>query len=446
MKFEAPKFNQEKKETSTERFNTTFKKIESRNEADELRLNSFENFPKDTKEALSYVGKIFKDANATYPWAIHGSCALVLEAETAKQPVDIDLAFGRPDFEKVFDEFKKLEQKGLVRKLESEEMKDLKNKSNGCIKIFAEIKTSENPEVWIEVEAFSQNIDPKNPKNGITNPGLEKTGINVYEKNGIEINFSDREEIYKFYLQVAYIELQKYQIDDRSMKGIKNKFPQRLQNLISVILREKFEKQLKSGEASKDQKPNIENISDEDINKLIEEFLEYNKDNQALKLSDTGHSKIDPAKVIKTMFNDFRTERFDGINEQNKGFVKNEIENNSSQGRETIVDNLTQKQLKDMEGITQKYNKLNNLNKVCEETKTCNKETIEDILNTSERFLNELSKIKIEYEKYLNMINYDDNRDFIPYVSIKAMLEEFVIPTTELAIVVQSKVLAGVYV
>ena len=44
------------------------------------------------------------------------------------------------------------------------------------------------------------------------------------------------------------------------------------------------------------------------------------------------------------------------------------------------------------------------------------------------------------------MINYDDNRDFIPYVSIKAMLEEFVIPTTELAIVVQSKVLAGVYV
>jgi len=454
MSFEIPNFTKKDlmgkkeptKEKAAELFNTTFKKIEEGNEADELRLKSFESLSLDVQEALSQVGKIFKDANVTYPWAINGSSALVLEGETAKQPVDIDLAFGNPDFEKVHKEFQKQEQKGLVRKLKTEEMKNFKNENNGCTKIFAEIKTNDEPETWVEVEAFAQNIDPEKPKNGITNPGLEKTGINVYRKNGVEINFSDREEIYKYYLQVAYIELQKYQIDDRSMKGIKNKFPQRLQNLISVIQREKFEKQLENGEITKDEKPSIENISDEDINKLIEEFLEYNSKNRALQLNDAGHSNIDPAKVIKNFFKDFRNERFNEKNYENKGFVQDQIENGLTSGREKTIDQLTEKQLKDMEEITKKYNKLNNLNKVCEKTKTCNKETIEDIFQTSEKILQTLSKTKLEYEKYLDTINYKDNRDFIPYISIKAMLEEFIIPTTELAVVVQSKVLEGVYV
>lgn len=230
------------------------------------------------------------------------------------------------------------------------------------------------------------------------------------------------------------------------MKGIKNKFPQRLQNLISVIQREKFEKQLENGEITKDEKPSIENISDEDINKLIEEFLEYNSKNRALQLNDAGHSNIDPAKVIKNFFKDFRNERFNEKNYENKGFVQDQIENGLTSGREKTIDQLTEKQLKDMEEITKKYNKLNNLNKVCEKTKTCNKETIEDIFQTSEKILQTLSKTKLEYEKYLDTINYKDNRDFIPYISIKAMLEEFIIPTTELAVVVQSKVLEGVYV
>lgn len=460
-KFESPATTKEDINGDIEYFNTIFKRIKPGKEANNIRLQSFEQLSPNMKEALLCVGKIFKDAKSTCPWAIHGSTALVLEGETSKQPVDIDLAFGKPDFENVFAEFKNLEQKNLVRKLKTEEMKNFKDEVNGCTKIFAEIKTGENPETWIEVEAFAQNVDPKKSKNGITNPGLEKTGINVYDKENIEINFADREENFKFYLQVAYIELQKYQLDNRFLHVVKNKFPQRLQNLISIIKREEreeFEIKLKNGETTEENKPSVENITDENIDRLIEEFVKYNSRNEALQLSDVEHAKIDPVEVMKTRFNEFKNQRESGINLENKGFIHQKIENKNSDPnytRENAIDELTFENLEDIENIAKDYielidlsKKLTELKNSCEQnepdcddkTKSTIKEKADDIFSKTEKVFNSINKIKNNYEQYLTMINYKDNRDCIAYVAIKQILSDYINPSIELAIVSQSEI------
>ena len=113
----------------------------------------------------------------------------------------------------------------------------------------------------------------------------------------------------------------------------------------------------------------------EDINKLIEEFLEHNSRNESLKLNDFAHSKIDPAKVIKNIFNEFRTERL-SKDSHPKGFVQSKIENPPPNNREEAVDELTKKQLADMENITSIHNKLTKLNDACEQTKVCDENEI----------------------------------------------------------------------
>ncbi len=450
MGFESFKKTEKAPVGDVEYFNTIFRHIEPGEEANDIRIESFKKLSPNMKQALMCVGKTFKDAKVTYPWAIHGSTALVLEGETSKSPVDIDLAFGKPDFENVLKEFTKLEKRGLVRKLKTDEQKNFQGEENGCIKIFLEIKTGENPEVWLEMEAFAQNVDPNQPKNGITNPGLEKTGINIYNEKqnseNIEINFADRQENFNFYLQVAYIELQKYQMDNRFMHVVKNKFPQRLNNLISIIKREEreeFEKKLKKGEVKKDQKPNIENITDEHIDELIEKFIGYNTKNENLKLSDFAHSKMDPVKVMGDRFNEFKNQREAGINIENKGYIRQKIEDSRGEQnytRENAVDDLTIESLNDMERIATIHRKLITLNLACENLRECDSKTLLEISETSDSIFESISNLKKEYEKYLDMINYKDNRDFIPYVAIKETLEEYIIPALELAIVSQAKI------
>ena len=424
--------------------NTIFNKIEPGDEGNNLRIECFNKLSPNMKEALSQIGSIFKDIKNNFPWAIHGSTALVLEGETSKKPVDIDLAFGKPDFEKVFEELKKLENANppKIRNLKTMSMKNFNDEENGCTKIIAEIKTGEGQnEKWIEIEAFAQNVDPEKPRNGITNPGLDKTGINIYNEKGTEINFADRKENLNFYLQVAYTELQKYQLDNRFMHVVKNKFPQRLQNIISIIKREEkeeFERKLKKKEVTEAERPDIENIKDEHIRRLIEEFAEHNTKNETLKLNDFAHSKVDPVKVITETFNEFLTNKYSSSSKTEKnGFVSHNIKEESFSGREEVVDKLTESSLKDMEGITKLYNKLNVLNDSCKGSKECDRSSI---ISTSTEIFKTLNETKTKYEDYLEIISFEDNRDFIPYVSIKTILNEFINPAIELAIVTEEKI------
>jgi len=464
MKFESPITRKEpivekEKLQDAAHLNTIFNHIKPGEEENNLRLESFDKLSPNLKEALFHIGKTFNDAD--YPWAIHGSTALVLEGETSKKPVDIDLAFGKPDFEKVMTKFKNLESKGLVRKLESKEMRNFENKENGCIAITAEIKTGSIPnEEWIEVEAFAQNMDPDHPKNGITNIGLDKTGVNVYKEDHTEINFADREENFKFYLQVAFIELQKYKMDNAFLYKIKNKFPQRLNNIISIVKREereKYEKEIKANPNSKIREPNIENITDENINKLIEEFVMHNSGRDIIKLADFAHSDIDPIEILKQRFKEFKIQKDVESNKERKGFVHQKIEQkNPTQGytRENAIDELTVEGLEDMEEIATIHRRLlklretfNIVKEFCDGLKECEEdklskiiEVADDVAEESKNVFSLIKNVCDKYEKYLSNINYNDNRDFIPYVAIKQTMDEYILPSLELAIVSQNEI------
>ncbi|MFA6324858.1 MAG: hypothetical protein WCX46_01370 [Candidatus Paceibacterota bacterium] len=438
---------------SFEKFNTIFRRIKKGTEENNIRIEKFNNFSPQMKEALSCVAKIFKDAKVTYPWAIHGSSALVLEGETTKKPKDIDLAFGLPDYEKVLEQIKKLEQTGKISDLKIEKMCNFKGNENGCIKIFAKIKTGEGEKDFIELEAFAQNVDPKQKKNGVTNPGLERTGINIYdmqkENETLEVNYSDRLECEKFYCLLAYWEAQEYRIDYKSIRKnqgkdkkentseIKNKFTQRLQNLISLIKRkekEEFQKKFKNRKVAPEDELDFEHISDKNIDQLIEQFIKHNKRNMELEAADNGENRIDPIKLIKNQFDEFVNKRNKKNFPRNEGYInKKQRENNHNKklNREEIIDTLTEESQNSMEKITVLHYNLDELIEDCEkDEKKCEPEKETILIN---EIVDELREIETIYQEYLNTINYSDNRDFIPFISINAMLE-FVKPTLARAI------------
>ena len=446
-------------------FNTVFRYIKPGEKSNNIRLESFRKLSPNIKEALVCIGEVFKNANLIYPWAIHGSTALVLEGETSKKPTDIDFAFGQPDLERVLAEFKKLEQKGLARNLKTEEMRNFQNKKNGCIKIAVEIKTGKTPKgFWIETEAFAQNVDPNKPCNGITNIGLERTGVNIYEINGVEINFVDQNENFRFYLQIAYIELQKYRTENFFLYKLKNKFPQRINNLIAIIKRqkiEKFERKLKKGKTIRGKKSKTGYITDEEINELITKFIRYNSQIKTKKITDFSHLNIDPIEIIQTELSEFRNEQNNENNAKNKGFVYQKIKKmglNLQYAREHAIDELTFENLKDMQDIANSYmklmtlrEKLKKLNTLCKSTENRDKETVSKITETMDTIfiktgglLKLFNNILNKYKKYLFMINHADNRDFFAYIAIRQTLNGYIIPFFSLLrvaiIVMQSEV------
>lgn len=415
--------------------------------ADQLRLESFNNFSDNMKEALSHIGGIFKDTK--YPWAIHGSTALVLEAETSKEPIDIDIAFADLDKEVVLNNFKKLQVDGLIRKLAPEDMQDFEGKNNGCTRISAEIRTGETePYVWIEVEAFAQNVDPNKPANGITNPGLDPMTITQYKGEGdVKLFFADREENFKFYLQIAAIELQKYNLDisfesedANEYEKIKNKFPQRLNNILAIIKRrerEEFEELLKDGQVKEEDRPNIEDVTEENIIELVREFVSHNNDTRLFEKFNKASTRLDPIDVLFQKWGQFNSSKTEGLG-VHEGFVK-------QRRREDALDELTQEGLIDMTVIADSHQGLKVLKKQldtlvasceqgCDEpTKVEIIKVKEEILIKNENIIKEIENTKEKYEKYLGQINYKDNRDFIAYVAIKETLESYIIPSLKLA-------------
>ncbi|MEK7588541.1 MAG: hypothetical protein AAB438_01850 [Patescibacteria group bacterium] len=432
---------------------TFFKKIEEEegNISNELRLEKFKSLSPVMREALSVTGTIFKEAKL--PWAIHGSTSLVLEGETHKKPDDIDLAFADVDFKPVLAKFQELEKEGKLKGLNWQEMSDFKGVPNGCMRIEAEIITSEGT---INIEAFAQNVDTSKKPNGISNIGLETMGVNVYNENGVEINFANREENFKFYLQMAAIELQKYQLDNSFMHKIKNKFPQRLNNIIAILKRqqrEDFEKKLKEGLVTEEERPNPENITDKDITKLMFEFEKYNL-NPALFdkfAKSTDAETIDPVDTLFKRFVRFQITKESKLKEGNEteGFIKQKGDN-----REDALDVLTQEGLMDMTEIAKNHKQLQMLQKefdilfkLCAEEDECDEDD-KIVLNHKKRLilkktgevLGDIKNKRSKYEGYLEMINYTDNRDFIPYVAIQETLNRYIIPSIELAIALEQQI------
>ncbi len=443
---------------------TEYKKVSDRDGEDlanKLRMESFNSFSPKMKEALSHISDIFKGVDG--PWAIHGSTALVLEAETAKKPVDIDIAFADVDYEKIYAKFKSLKEEGVVEvggkkvgivsELEPIKLTNEDGSPNGCTRIYAKVRVGSgkenDPYEFVEVEAFSQNIDPSMPKNGLTNPGYDKMTIMRYEEqegeSNLELNFASREENFKFYLQIAAAELQKYHLDNALKEGgMKNKFPQRLNNILAIIKRREREELIKEGKFGVDDEFKFENVTDANIAEIANEFSLHNADINSIKHTSTVENRLSPVMVLFTKLSEFKQSKTDGLG-AHEGFV-------GQRGREGALDDLTQENLTDMKGLSDMYKKLESNKKEFEELATkCVDGCIEPleklliekrqvIVASVEESIVEINKVKEKYEEYLGKINYKDNRDFIPYISIKETLDSYIAPSLETALKLQQEV------
>jgi hypothetical protein len=434
---------------------TTEQKVDPKSQeiADKLRLDSFEKFSPQMKEALSLVGKIFKDSKS---WAIHGSTALVLESETSKKPNDIDIAFADVDKEMILANFHQLAKDGLARKVQPQKVEDFNGIDTGCTRISAELRvgtgTEEDPFDWVEIEAYAQNVDPNMPANGISNVGYEKMTIMQYEgADKTVLNFASKEENFKFYLQIAAIELQKYQLENAfGPQGLKNKFPQRLNNIIAIIKRterEIFEEKLAKGEAKEEDRPNTEEVSVKNITELLREFTIHNNDTKIYaRYNKQTENTLDPVTVLIEKWGEFKGSRGEATGEH-AGFVTG-----SGLNREGALDLLTKENLQDMTDISTAHNKIKNLKgRIEEQVNKCGPDCTEEgkssillikqaIAKQIVEVQEEITEIKKRYEEYLGKINYQDNKDFIPYIAIKETLESYIEPSIKLTNELQKEI------
>ncbi len=206
---------------------TTYQEIPA-----EVATDRLKKIPPEMQGALKVCGEVFQDCE--YPWAMIGSNALVLEAETEKLGDDLDIIFAIQDFDQVYEKLEALEQAGTVEHLKVTEMKNLAGQANGCFKLSGQMKSGER---LIDFEAFGQNIDPEKNKNGLVNIGLDEHQVNVYQIPDAKgetaaVNMMDKAGVEKLYFQNLLNEFGLYDLEGWNNRGFLNsKAIQRIANL-----------------------------------------------------------------------------------------------------------------------------------------------------------------------------------------------------------------------
>ncbi len=470
--------------------NTDIVKIEENGSIENtLRIEAFNNMDNYTKETLCSVGEIL--GKAKYPWGITGSVALKLEADTDKHPDDIDLQFCDIDFPIIYKEFLEKQKNGKVKDLKLVQQIDFNGDFNGCTKIYAKLLVQKK---WIEIEAFAQNIDHKLPKNGIANVGLEQIQINQYKENGIDINLIGREEIIRYYKYLSKTEVLLYsETAHRATEGLtflKNKFPQRVSNLLSIIKRIEHEN---TGENK------IDEITDQNIINLEKMLLVEQKDYDIeLKLDYEKHDQLSPIEIIKNAFELFKKgkekttgvgftnnvikynldesirndmvdmfldksqirqrgdEYFNTHKEDAKKIIVNFFEKIKGHTREEIVDSLSVISLEDMQQITNSHIQIvkieSEIQQILENYEndkdaTENKDVLAIIEEkcyamskyTEDLLQNIINKYK-EYSLSLEYINSNDNKDLLSFITLKQTLDGHIMPALDLVSDIENRI------
>jgi hypothetical protein len=186
--------------------------------------------------ALGICGRVFSDC--LQPWAIIGSNALILAADTQKAGDDIDIIFADGDYDKILDDFQKLETAAQIEDLKLTNMVNFKNDKNGCRRICGLVRKGDKT---VSFEAYSQNTDAAKIPNGIINLGLEKETINIYPFSDADgktsLNFLGRDGVEELYFKNLLNEFSLYDLNGwLNKKFLKPKALERLSDLISLGL------------------------------------------------------------------------------------------------------------------------------------------------------------------------------------------------------------------
>ena len=383
--FDSPK--EIPKEESARELNTTYNTITPLIAAE--RLQKIE---PGMQHALAVCGQVFKDCK--YPWAMIGSNALVLEADTEKKGKDLDIIFADQDFDIIKDNFEKLVATGEVSELKVTPMVNFKNEPNGCLKISGLIKTGETSE---EFEAFAQNIDPAKTPNGIINIGLDPHGVNIYEVPNLDgdttqVNFLDKNGVEELYLKNLTNEFGLYQLQRwQDKKFLNAKALQRLANLHN--LGNTTEDILDKLSKLKNPSPQI-TIASDNIKTIWKEF-------KGLEISGPG--------LIKTLGSQagFKDDRYRS---------------------EKVTDRVTEQSVTDMENISE-YKKLAEASyEVAYQAtdKEIIKQTIKQIADYQDRLIDMFGI----YSGYQELADKNQEEDFCVYAALPHLIEHFILPVT----------------
>ncbi len=425
----------------------------------QLKLEAFGNLSGNMQEALFTTIKLFEGVR----WKLVGSNASIVRGETTRQSVDIDIHFLKEDTDRLLNKLREYAgeyTESIVKNLKKVDVKDFEGKEGGT-RISFEVRSNTPPYTYTEVEAFAQN--PKEGSRQAENWNEEDMNVEVQKENEkFVLPVARRKEIVEFYLTLAETELEEHQFqahlfethqikEEEFLQNFKYKLPQRFENVLAAILRQKrkeFEKDKKEGKRSPDEVFNKEEISDEDINKFVKLFDGFNE-------SVRG---ISEPKLVNLKVKEFLQKRSARMAES-QGFIqetatKLTTSEPKTTTRESVLDSLTKEIAGDMQGIVKAHINLGKIKKSferladkCKNPEQCDEATIEEIKGTEDLIkisidgvLNNIKLIQEKYNDYLSKINFNDNRDIIPYISITHVLDNYITPSIELALALEKDV------
>lgn len=365
--------------------NTTYQEVPEK-EA-EIRLKKI---PAEMQQALNVCGRVFK--NCEYPWAMIGSNALVLEANTEKKGDDLDIIFAIQDLPVIYQKLESLEAAGLVSNFKVTEMQDLSGEPNSCFKLSGQVQTSER---LIDFEAFAQNIDPEKSSNGLINIGLDKHKVNIYQIPDTEgevapVNMIDKEGVEKLYKQNFLNEFGLFELEGWQNRGfLNNKSIQRLANL---------------------------------------QNLGYTPDQIIVLLAETEvktEEATEAKRAISNLFNKFKKGNYQGSGLTESLGDKLDIPDNYHR-HEKVVDFITKETSRQMQTISEIVNLAAEKEKLA---LSADQGNLEEYYSFLESQVLQLASIRDQYHDYLSLCSNEDvNQDFALFAALSRLKDYFAQP------------------
>lgn len=368
------------------KLHTTYQEI-----PDALAQERLKKIPPEMQNALNVCGQAFKDCE--YPWAMIGSNALVLEAETEKLGDDLDIIFGIQDFAKVYEKMEGLEKDGVVEHLKVTEMKSFAGQPSGCFKLSGQIKSGER---MIDFEAFGQNIDPEKTANGLVNIGLDDHGVNVYQIPAASgektaVNMIDKQGVEKLYFQNLLNEFSLYDLEGWNNRGFLNsKAIQRIANL-----------------------QNLGNSPEKIVGVLPE---------VKVKTETAAQAK----EVIGNLWTGIKEGQYKGPGLTKSLGEKLNLPDNRYRA-EKVVDFITKETGRQMKEISEAA--LLAEEKEKEALESLNPKSLEDYNQLLKEKILQVAQVRDNYQEYLNMVNSEAaEEDFAPYAALIRLKDYFAQP------------------
>lgn len=347
--------------------------------------------------------------NNKFPVGLIGSNAFVLEAgrKTSKIPDDIDAVAIIQDFPESYQQFKLLEKEGKIKDLKIIPMTNLGSEKNECYEVKGKVVYKGK---LISFSVFFQNADVAKEDNGYVNIGKDETSFYLYEFEGpdgqkIQVPVANKETSELLYLKNTLNEIRLFMFE--VFKISKKDFPYISPKSLNRL-------------------SNLGVLNDYDFDKIIA-LLEkgVNKKNK-----EQFEGAI--ALIVK-----LRKEFVENEHKAGEGLAKTLCGVESIEEKncaENAVDIISKEVKQEMENIDKIYEKV----EITMTGELSQKDKLKSIEESLIR-MNELYKI---YLTNIKKVNNHDNREFVLFIAMKALKNDFLKPVIDKLLIYKDKLTA----